>query len=445
MKRRTFLKTAGTGAVISTALAGCSNPTDTGSDGEGGGPTSESGVGTESGDTTNGGRTGTETEGGDTTGESADGTGSSATTDGSTEETEGSATTDKGTDGAEDDTTSGGTESGGTDGSGELNVAVISGPGGFGDNAYNDLALDGLKAAVDEYGGNVNQVQGEGGAYESLQSQLAESSTDYAVIVCVGFYQADALKTNAANYPDQNWMIINQGLFKESGEHFENVAGYVWANHEMSYQAGVAAATMTSRELTFDDNSTDPSTKTVGFVGGVDSALINAFEQAYKAGVERVDSDVDVRAGYAGSFEDPSAGREVALSQYGAGADIVYHAAAGTGPGIFQAAQDQNRFAIGVDGEQSKALPEYSDVIMGSAVKFINVGTREVANAAYNGDWGSVQGKHVLGLAEDAVAFVPGTEVGGNLPDIVEQNIQDSKDAIVNGDVTVPCEATGCQ
>ena len=421
MKRRTFLKTAGTGAVISAALAGCSNPTDTGSDGSGdgggGGPTSEDGADTESGDTTGGG--GTETESDDTIGESTDGT--------------------------EGNTTSGGTEGGGTGGSGELNVAVISGPGGFGDNAYNDLALDGLEAAVDEYGGNVNQVQGEGGAYESLQSQLAESSTDYAVIVCVGFYQADALKTNAANYPDQNWMIINQGLFKENGEHFENVAGYVWANHEMSYQAGVAAATMTSRELTLDDNSTDPSTKTVGFVGGVDSALINAFEQAYKAGVERVDSEVDVRAGYAGSFEDPAAGREVALSQYGAGADIIYHAAAGTGPGIFQAAQDQNRFAIGVDADQSKSLPEYSDVIMGSAVKFINVGTRQVANAAYSDDWESVQGKHVLGLAEDAVAFVPGAEVGGNLPDIVEQNIQDSKDAIVNGDVTVPCEATGCQ
>ena len=421
MKRRTFLKTAGTGAVISAALAGCSNPTDTGSDGSGdsggGGPTSEDGADTESGDTTGGG--GTETESDDTTGESTDGT--------------------------EGNTTSGGTEGGGTGGSGELNVAVISGPGGFGDNAYNDLALDGLEAAVDEYGGNVNQVQGEGGAYESLQSQLAESSTDYAVIVCVGFYQADALKTNAANYPDQNWMIINQGLFKENGEHFENVAGYVWANHEMSYQAGVAAATMTSRELTLDDNSTDPSTKTVGFVGGVDSALINAFEQAYKAGVERVDSEVDVRAGYAGSFEDPAAGREVALSQYGAGADIIYHAAAGTGPGIFQAAQDQNRFAIGVDADQSKSLPEYSDVIMGSAVKFINVGTRQVANAAYSDDWESVQGKHVLGLAEDAVAFVPGAEVSGNLPDIVEQNIQDSKDAIVNGDVTVPCEATGCQ
>ena len=421
MKRRTFLKTAGTGAVISAALAGCSNPTDTGSDGSGdsggGGPTSEDGADTESGDTTGGG--GTETESDDTTGESTDGT--------------------------EGNTTSGGTEGGGTGGSGELNVAVISGPGGFGDNAYNDLALDGLEAAVEEYGGNVNQVQGEGGAYESLQSQLAESSTDYAVIVCVGFYQADALKTNAANYPDQNWMIINQGLFKENGEHFENVAGYVWANHEMSYQAGVAAATMTSRELTLNDNSTDPSTKTVGFVGGVDSALINAFEQAYKAGVERVDSEVDVRAGYAGSFEDPAAGREVALSQYGAGADIIYHAAAGTGPGIFQAAQDQNRFAIGVDADQSKSLPEYSDVIMGSAVKFINVGTRQVANAAYSDDWESVQGKHVLGLAEDAVAFVPGAEVGGNLPDIVEQNIQDSKDAIVNGDVTVPCEATGCQ
>lgn len=399
MKRRNFVKTTGAGLFTTGLLAGCSNPAES----DGG-------------------------DGGDGGGSDGDGGGS----DGD----------DGGSDG--DGGSSDGDDGGSTDGSSSgLDLAIISGPGGFGDNAYNDLALGGLQEAVSEFGGELNQVQGEGGEYESLQSQLAQ--TGYDLIVCVGFYQADALKTNAAEFPDQNWMIINQGLFKENGEHFENVAGYVWANHEFSFQAGVAAATMTTRELTYDDNSNDPDTSTVGFVGGVDSALINAFEEAYKAGVEYIDDGVDVRAGYAGSFEDPSAGREVALSQYEAGADIVYHAAAGTGPGIFQAAQDQDRFAIGVDADQSQTLPEFSDVIMGSAVKFINVGTNQVATAIQNDNWEEVQGKHVLGLAEDAVAFVPGAEISENLPDVLDENLQQAKEDIINGDVTVPCEATGCQ
>ncbi|MDR9382575.1 MAG: BMP family ABC transporter substrate-binding protein [Natronomonas sp.] len=339
---------------------------------------------------------------------------------------------------------SGGEDSTGTATESGMNLAIISGPGGFGDKAYNDIALQGLNKAVDEFGGSVNQVQGEGGQYGSLQSQLAESSTDYDLIVCVGFYQAEALKQSAEEFPDQNWMIINQGLFKENGDHFENVAGYVWANHEMSYLAGVAAGTMTSRELTYDNNANDPDGKTVGFVGGVDSALIRAFEEAYVKGVEFVDDSVDVKIGYAGSFEDPAAGKEVALSQYDEGADIIYHAAAGTGPGIFQAAQDRDRFAIGVDADQSVTLPDYSDVIIGSAVKFMNVGTYEVAKGIRDGNWSEVSGKHVVGLKEDGVRFVKGADLESELPDVLDENLADAKDGIVNGDITVPCSATGC-
>ena len=338
-----------------------------------------------------------------------------------------------------------GNSSGSGGGGGGPNLAIVSGVGGFGDSAFNDLALQGLRRAADEFGGQINQIDGEGGQFQSLQSQAAQASPSFDLIVCVSANQADALQANAAEYSDQRWMLINQGLFRENGEHFENVAGYVWANHEMSFQAGVAAATMTTREFSYQGSQTMPDSATVGFVGGVDSALINAFERAYVAGVEHIDDSIDVRVGYAGSFEDPAAGQEVALSQYNSGADIVYHAAAATGPGIFQAAQGQNRFAIGVDANQSETLPEYSDVIMGSAVKRINIGTYEVARAVNNGNWSNVGGQeHILGLAEDAVAFVPGVDVGEQLPSVVEENLQQSQDGIVNGDITVPCEASGC-
>lgn len=328
------------------------------------------------------------------------------------------------------------------DGDDELSLAIISGPGGFGDQAYNDYALDGLENAADEFGGSVDTVTGEQGEYESIQRDVADVGHD--LIVCVSNYQADALSTNAEEYPDQRWMLINQGLYDDDGNHYENVAGYVWANHEMSYQAGVAAGTMTSRDFTVGDVSTDPDGLTVGFVGGVDSALINAFEEAYVAGVNWVNSDIEVLTGYAGSFEEPSAGEEVADSQINEGADIVYHAAAGTGPGIFESAQAADRFAIGVDADQSVTLDQFSDVIMGSAVKYMDVGTYEVAEAVYNDEWDDVQGEHVLGLAVDAVEFVKGQDIGPELPDVVDENLEESKQAIIDGEIDVPCEATGC-
>jgi len=329
------------------------------------------------------------------------------------------------------------------EGDDQFSMAIISGPGGFGDNAYNDFSLQGLEEAAEEFDGEVDTVTGEIGEYESIQRDVAQAGHD--LIVCVGFFQADALRTNATEFSDQYWMLINQGLFDEDGNHFENVAGYVWANHEMSYQAGVAAGTMTTRDFTVGDVSTDPDGAVVGFVGGEDSALINAFERAYVAGVEWANDSVDVLTGYAGSFEDPSAGQEVADSQINEGADIVYHAAAGTGPGIFEAAQASDRFAIGVDSDQSVTLSQFSDVIMGSAVKFMNVGTFEVAEAVYNDNWEEVGGQEsVLGLAEDAVAFVEGQDIGPELPDVVFDNLEEAKQEIVDGEIDVPCEATGC-
>jgi basic membrane protein A len=329
----------------------------------------------------------------------------------------------------------------GSGGGGTTNVAIISSPAGFGDGAFNDLALDGLEAAAEEHDVEIQQVEEtDQSNYQTVQSRLAESSNpDYDLVVMVGFNHTQALETNAAEYPDQYWMLINDSVDQP------NVAGYTWANHEMSFQAGVLAGTMTTRELTYEGNSNDPDGKTVGFVGGVEGALIRAFERSYVAGVEWVDDSIDVTVGYAGSFSSPQDGREVALSQYDAGADIVYHAAAATGRGVFQAAQDQSRFAIGVDSDQSKTLPEYQDVIVGSAVKYINEGTREVANAVVEGNWERVQGANVLGLDDDAVAVVLGQAVGPELPDVVEENLAASKQAILDGEVTVPCTASGCQ
>ena len=321
-----------------------------------------------------------------------------------------------------------------------LNMAIVSSPAGFGDGAFNDLALQGLQNAAQEFDIEVQRVEETNQSqYATVQSRLAESSNpDYDLIVLVGYNHTQALQRNAQRYPDQRWMLINDHVDRQ------NVAGYIWANHEMSYQAGVLAGTMTSRDFSFQGNSTTPNDATVGFVGGVDGALINAFERAYRAGVESVNEDASVRVGYIGNYTDTQTAAQIASSQYDAGADIVYHAAAAAGKGVFQAAQQASRFAIGVDADQSKTLPEYKNVIMGSAVKFINEGTRRVAAGVAQNNWDQVNGRNVLGLEQDAVAVVLGQAVGPQLPDVVTQNLRQSKQAIINGDVTVPCSASGC-
>jgi basic membrane protein A len=350
---------------------------------------------------------------------------------------------DNGDDGG--DTGSDGGDTGSDDGDGNgggdtTNVAIISSSAGFGDQAFNTLALQGLEAAAEEYDIAIQQVEETSPSnYETTQADLASStSPDYDLIVLVGFQHAPALQTNASEYSDQNWMLINAHVDQP------NVAGRIWANHEMSFLAGVAAGTMTTREFSYEGSSTDAGSAHVGFVGGNDGPLINAFERAYIAGAEWVNSDVEVAVGYVGNFQDTQTANNIASSHYDAGADIVYQAAAAAGEGVFPAAQDADRFAIGVDADQSVTLEEYQDVIMGSAVKFINEGTRSVAAAVAEDDWESVAGRQVLGLEQEAVEFVPGQAIGPELPDAVAENVDEATQAILDGDITVPCTASGC-
>ena len=328
---------------------------------------------------------------------------------------------------------------GGGGGSGaETSIAIVSSPAGFDDNAFNDLALEGLESAAEDYDIDINQVEEtEQSQYQSTQAELA-SSGDYDLIVLVSYNHTEALQQNAAEYSDQNWMLINAHVDEP------NVAGYTWANHEMSYLAGVVAGTMTTQDLSNEGNATDPDTAQVGFVGGEDGSLINAFERSYRAGAQWVNSEVSVNVGYIGNYQDTSTAADIASSQYDDGADIVYHAAAAAGRGVFEAAQDNDRLAIGVDADQSRTLPDFQDVILASAVKYINEGTREVASAVAEGDFDSVAGANTLGLDEEAVDCVIGQAFDGSLPDAVATNLEDAKDGITSGEITVPCSASGC-
>ncbi|WP_336364606.1 BMP family lipoprotein [Halalkalicoccus salilacus] len=335
----------------------------------------------------------------------------------------------------------GGNGSDGSDGGsggGTTNVAIVSSPAGFDDSAFNDLALQGLQTAAEEYDIEINQVEEtEQAQYQSTQSELAQSG-EYDLIVLVSYNHTEALTQNAADYPDQNWMLINDHVDEP------NVAGYTWANHEMSYLAGVLAGTMTTRELSHEGSTTAPDTAQIGFVGGVDESLINAFEQSYVAGAQWVDESVSVNVGYIGDYTDTDTAADIASSQYGAGADIVYHAAAAAGRGVFEAAQENGRFAIGVDADQSQTLPDFQDVIIGSAVKYINEGTREVATAVAEGSFDSVTGANTLGLEDEAVDCVIGQAFEGQLPDAVNQNLEEAKQGIADGEIEVPCTASGC-
>ena len=321
-------------------------------------------------------------------------------------------------------------------------VGMVYSLGGLGDEAFNDMAHAGIQRAEDELGIAYDNTEPEGQSeFSTFQQQFATSTDpDYDLVTCIGFSQLSALQENASKYPEQDFMLI------DSEHDADNVASYLFREHEGSFQVGHLAGLLSTREFSHEGTysgsektfSTDPDAKTVGFVGGKENNLIKKFEAGFIAGVEHADSEIDVRSAYAGSWNDPGRGQEIASSMYDAGADIVYHAAGATGSGVFTAAGERGRLAIGVDSDQS-LTSDASHTIVASMVKHVDTAVFNAVNDVVNDEFkgGSTI---MLGLEDGGVEAVIGTDYEGEIPQDVLDALESSKEAIQNGDITVPTE-----
>ncbi|UWG48206.1 putative ABC-type transport system, periplasmic component/surface lipoprotein [Halanaeroarchaeum sp. HSR-CO] len=315
----------------------------------------------------------------------------------------------------------------------DANIGMVYATGGLGDGSFNDQAQSGLKDANEEWDLAYEEAQPENVSdFANYQEQFAQSTDpEYDLISTIGFLQADALSETAADYPDQKFMIVDSVVEEP------NVNSYVFAEHEGSYLAGQLVAMLTSTEFSAGAAETVSDEKTVGFVGGVQSDLIEKFEAGFRAGVADIDDEISIQSSYVGDFNDPSGGKEAALTMYGDGADFVYHAAGNTGTGVFQAAQEEGRFAIGVDRDQSLTKDSYADVILASMVKRVDTA---VYNAIDGVVEGTFEGGNVtpLGLQDEGVALVYGDEIGSDVPSDVVDTVDSARQAIIDGDISVP-------
>jgi len=354
-----------------------------------------------------------------TGGPSDDGDGDETTTEATTESGDSDATT----------------ENGGGDGDDTTQVGMVYATGGLGDGSFNDQAQQGLLDAADDFGVEYRETQpDEAAQFSDFQQQLAGSTDpDYDLVSCIGFLQQDSLSETAPQYPDQDFQIVDE-VVDES-----NVASFTFREHEGSFLAGVLATELSSMEFSAGAGSTQSDSTNLGFVGGIEGPLIKKFEAGFKAGVEYANEDFDVSTSYVGDFNDPSGGREAALSMYSSGADVVYHAAGNTGTGVFQAAQQEGRFALGVDRDQSVTKESYADVILASMVKRVDTAVYNAIEAKVNGEYpGGSQ--ETLGLPEEGVALVYGQQLGSDVPSEVQDAVTEARQGIIDGDIEVPTD-----
>ena len=245
-----------------------------------------------------------------------------------------------------------------------------------------------------------------------MESLLDE---DVDMVIGVGYTMKEDIEKQAKNYPDKQFVLIDETYDSIP----ENVTPILFRENEAAYLTGLVAGKMT------ENNN-------VGFIGGIQTSVISRFEYGYKAGVVAANDKANVKAQYAGTFGDAAKGKSIANQMYANNIDTILSAAGGTGIGAIESAKEQNKYAIGVDRDQSDLAPEN---ILTSALKKVNVGVYETVKAFIEGE--EIGGKErVYGLKEDGVGIPESTK---NLvsQDIIDY-VNEMAEKIKNGEIKVP-------
>jgi len=308
-----------------------------------------------------------------------------------------------------------------------LNVGVVFDLGGRGDKSFNDGAYLGAERAEKELGVRVRFIEpGEGSDRESGLRLLAAEGMD--LVVGVGFIFTDDLTQLAKEYPNTKFAGVDYSVATDKDGQVipppKNLAALKFREEQGSYLVGALAAMM-------------GKSKTVGFVGGMDSPLIKKFEAGYEAGVHKVCPDCKVLAQYAGvtpeAFRNPGKGKEIALAQYQQGANVIFHASGSTGLGVFEAARQTNQLAIGVDADQYGEAPGY---VLTSMVKGVDNAVFDAIRKTKDGTF--TGGIDQYGLAEGGVGYIYDKNNEKLIPPDVHARLEQLRQDIIAGRIVVP-------
>ena len=298
----------------------------------------------------------------------------------------------------------------------DISPAVVFDMGGKFDKSFNQGVYEGVERFKEESGIEYREfeVTNETQREQSLRRFAQRGANP---ILGIGFAQAGPLEAVAKDFPDIQFTLID-GVVD-----LPNVQSIIFKEHEGSFLVGVLAA------MAADGGA-------VGFVGGMDIPLIRRFGCGYEQGAKFVNADIEVVQNMTGTtpaaWNDPGRGSELAKGQFDRGVDVVYAAAGGTGVGVYQAAEDGGKLAIGVDSNQNYLHP---GTMLTSMLKRVDVAAYEAFNSAMDGTWES--GIKVLGLAEEGVGWALDEHNESLITDDMKAAVDDVAAKIVAGDLAV--------
>ena len=298
----------------------------------------------------------------------------------------------------------------------DFSPAIVYDFGGKFDRSFNQSASEGAEKFKKDTGIAFKEFEISNAAQrEQALAQLAKRGA--SIIVAVGFTQASAVEKVAKQFPAVNFVIIDGTV------DLPNVQSVNFREQESSFLCGMAAA-MASK------------TGKVGFIGGMDIPLIRKFAMGYAEGARYVNPKIEVFQNMTGTtpaaWGDPTKGAELAKSQFGRGADVIFHAAGATGLGVMQAAKDAGKLSIGCDSNQNYLHP---GSVLTSAVKRVDVAVHKAFTEAKAGTWKA--GQVLLGLEEGGLDFALDEHNRSLITADMETKLKQAKADIISGKLKV--------
>lgn len=299
----------------------------------------------------------------------------------------------------------------------KFKLGIVLDKGGKDDKSFNAAAFKGAQQAEKDLGIEIKVLEGrDDNSSEPMLRSLAEKK--YDLIIAVGFSQAEAIKKVSGLFPAAHFVIIDSEVTAP------NVKSILFEEQEGSFVVGAIAALKSASGK-------------LGFIGGMDIPLIRRFELGFEAGAKYINKNATVASNYAGvtgeAWNNPPKGKELALAQYGKGVDVIFAAAGATGMGLFDAAEEQKKLAIGVDSNQNWVKPGF---ILTSMLKRVDVAVFTVAKEAKVGKFEA--GVTRYGLKSQGVDYA----LDDNNAKLLSKEILDKANAIkadiIAGKIDVP-------
>ena len=298
-----------------------------------------------------------------------------------------------------------------------LKVGLVLDKGGKDDKSFNSAAYAGATKAQKEFGIDLKYVEAtDNNAVESLHRAFAHK--DFDLIIGIGFAQGEAVKKVAAQFPKLKFAIIDSEIKAP------NVRSLLFEEHEGSFLVGALAA-MKSK------------TGKIGFVGGMDIPLIRRFAMGYEAGAKYVNPKISITQNFIGvtgeAWNNPPKAKELAVSQITQGVDVIFVAAGASGAGVFDAAEENKKFAIGVDSNQNWMRP---GVVLTSMIKGVDVAVYDTIKTTQEGKF--TPGVFRFGLKNKGVDYALDSYNEKLITPEMKKQVEEIRVKIIAGKIKVP-------